>query len=418
MPGEVHREGSKWVLTWGSRRYEHETREDAERQRRALYANEPKAKGLVKGDVSMGTDMSMNGSMSMSEAARRAMSEAGRGSYAAEDMLRARREMHRAAEMEKEFSPEVLDAERVSCAVLRSLGFDQRYDDALSKAAGTGVKNPKPPSMEEVMMHLDGGMGLDTMPMMLCQDMETGEMSIDIRNPMMKSASESIMRAMNRMMPPSMRLETMKKGGDPNCLMKVAYPYTLQLSKRGYGAEFQVTTRGSLERGLRASAAGASAVFKSASRLPFRLIKGLLEEIKAKAAPDMAMERIVTAVILEPEVPDATQTKESEADIYSEGDIQKAMYWWMEHANHAFAYYHQQDGGQILSSVEVPLLENWQTRVDQTIGKQAIRKGSWVASARINDEALWQAILKGDITGWSVGMYAMGQIEQVEDPAA
>lgn len=345
-------------------------------------------------------------------AASAALSSVSRGSWGVEEMLKARRDLHRAAECEKEFSPEILDAEKVSATILRSHGIENRYTDALSKAAGTVAKSPRPATLNEVMMYLDH-MGLDTMPIMIGQDMESGELFADVRNPILKGTSASILRGLNRSLPSSLALQPLTKqaGADANGFVKVAFPFHMRLIKRDYYGEgdFHVTTRGSLQKGLRSAAASASAIFKSSTDLPFHLVKGVKPE---------PTERIVTAVVLEPEVPDATRTAESDADIYSADEIRKAMFWWMEKSGENFTYYHKKDGGWTLGQGQVKLLENWQARSDFKEGTQDIRKGTWMASARIYDDPLWEAITKGEITGWSIGMYAMGQIEEVSEGKA
>jgi hypothetical protein len=67
--------------------------------------------------------------------------------------------------------------------------------------------------------------------------------------------------------------------------------------------------------------------------------------------------------------------------------------------------------GRPLTSKDIKLLENWQTRVPQTIGTQNIQKGTWMTTARILNDDLWREIKEGRITAWSVGMEAMGKVE-------
>lgn len=44
MPGQVIKQGNQWITTWGSKRFKHKTKAQAEAQLRALYASESQGK--------------------------------------------------------------------------------------------------------------------------------------------------------------------------------------------------------------------------------------------------------------------------------------------------------------------------------------------------------------------------------------
>jgi hypothetical protein len=162
----------------------------------------------------------------------------------------------------------------------------------------------------------------------------------------------------------------------------------------------------------------ASKVFKAGQppAVPFRVCKFYQGEPRRKSA---AWERIVTGVILEPEVLDGTKSREfgSEADIYSAEEICKAMYYWMENSFNAFSLHHVDQGGQPLQGGrDVVMLENWQQYPARDLGAQKVRAGAWMQTNRVGTtekgERLWQGIVAGQINSWSIGTLAMGQLEE------
>ncbi|CAH1059444.1 XkdF-like putative serine protease domain-containing protein [Paenibacillus pseudetheri] len=48
-----------------------------------------------------------------------------------------------------------------------------------------------------------------------------------------------------------------------------------------------------------------------------------------------------------------------------------------------------------------------------TLGDQQIVKGSWVAAVKVTDDDTWEAIKKGEITGFS--MWGVGKREEIEE---
>lgn len=103
--------------------------------------------------------------------------------------------------------------------------------------------------------------------------------------------------------------------------------------------------------------------------------------------------RLVTGVVMEPEVFD------THGDIIDAQTIEKACYDFMES--------YQQVGVQHQFEGPAKIVESWLTKEDGLLGKQKVRKGSWLMTVRIDDSPegnkIWKLIREGKITGFSFG---------------
>jgi len=303
----------------------------------------------------------------------------------------------------------VLDIEKDLSTELRRRGIEHRYDDALTEKAGTKPATLRPPTSYEVQSYLKP-IALDSDAVRLVMDASGVHDSVyvDVQGNLLSSLEKPILKAMNRLLPPGLQLRPLTRGvkGD---FAQVTTVYALRLECDGLMPGTRVTTWQNAVQRLRDSAAKASQVFKADMdpRIPFRVLKTAAEDAGEY------MEGLVTGVILEPNVIDKTTTDESEGDIYSEEEITKAMFWWMENAGHTFTDMHLDHGGTVLSEDEVVLLENWQTREDGKLGEQDVPKGTWCASVRVRNADLLQRIRGGKVNSWSIGANAMAALERV-----
>lgn len=99
----------------------------------------------------------------------------------------------------------------------------------------------------------------------------------------------------------------------------------------------------------------------------------------------------VTGIVYEPLVEDA------HGDFMSEAEITKAAYWYAKNGDdvdvqHSFK---SQEG--------VTVVENWVAKADFKIDDEEIKKGTWLITAEITDDDIWDKIEKGEITGFSMG---------------
>ncbi len=233
----------------------------------------------------------------------------------------------------------------------------------------------------------------------------------------------SILKTISKAAGPNVTVELAKDDKDNAQIVAVKGAYRLALVPAHHGPMTHLSTMSNIikvqQSNWQAAAHKASPRFFKEGvnpSIPFKVVPGIVR--KSIAAQDW--ERIVTGVVLEPEVVDGTKTDESLGDIYSEEEIKKAMYFWMENALGSFSYHHVEQGGNPLSAKDIALIENWQARQDEVIGEQTIRKGSWVQTNRVcrteKGDKLWQDILNGHINSWSIGAMAMGKLEEIDSP--
>ena len=100
-------------------------------------------------------------------------------------------------------------------------------------------------------------------------------------------------------------------------------------------------------------------------------------------------ERLVTGVVLEPNVPDLHgEVVENEDEVY------KAMQSFMLHS--------QSTNIDHIAKSDAKVVESWITREDTQINGVDIVKGTWLMTMQLPEEE-FEGVLKGDFTGFSVG---------------
>jgi hypothetical protein len=104
-------------------------------------------------------------------------------------------------------------------------------------------------------------------------------------------------------------------------------------------------------------------------------------------------QRVVTGVVLVPEQVDA------HGDIYDSDVVQNAAWDFLE------AYQDTTTLGLMHKkfSVDFGLLESYVAPNGLVIADTAIKEGSWVMTVRVKDDAIWQKVKDGKITGFSIG---------------
>jgi 2'-5' RNA ligase len=101
-------------------------------------------------------------------------------------------------------------------------------------------------------------------------------------------------------------------------------------------------------------------------------------------------EQIVYGVVLQPGV------KDSQGDIVSAAEIEKAAHRWLEESRK-----HDVQHDETVAPI-VPV-ESFIAPAELEVAGKPVLKGSWVMAARINDPAIWDRVKKGEITGYSIG---------------
>lgn len=124
-------------------------------------------------------------------------------------------------------------------------------------------------------------------------------------------------------------------------------------------------------------------------------LKNLLkseEEIVLKSVDEE--HRLFLGVVLEPEEYDLHK------DIYSADAIRKAC-----ESEQEYLQSNVQHSLQVGSDV-MDVTKSFIQEVEATIGNQVIKAGTWLREAKINNDLLWEAVKKGEFTGWSIGCSA------------
>ena len=99
----------------------------------------------------------------------------------------------------------------------------------------------------------------------------------------------------------------------------------------------------------------------------------------------------VTGIVYEPLVED------SQGDFMTADEIQKACYWFAKNGD-AVDIQHNFEAHNGISVVE-----NWVEKADTEIDGEKIVKGTWLVTAEVSDNDIWNKITKGEITGFSMG---------------
>lgn len=110
--------------------------------------------------------------------------------------------------------------------------------------------------------------------------------------------------------------------------------------------------------------------------------------------------KLFTAVVLRPNSVDA------HGDIYDDETVEKAC--------HGFSQFCRKANLQHLVEVEdITFVENYIAPQDFQLGDGMVYKGDWVATAKINNDEIWEMCKKGTFTGFSVG--CMATTEKIND---
>lgn len=110
----------------------------------------------------------------------------------------------------------------------------------------------------------------------------------------------------------------------------------------------------------------------------------------------------VTGIVYEP------MTEDAHGNYMTEEEITKAAYWFAKNGDQVDL----QHSFEPLD--EAVVVESYVAPCDMTIGGEAIQKGTWIMTVEVNDTAIFEAIQKGEITGFSMGGVGKYSDEDVE----
>ena len=99
----------------------------------------------------------------------------------------------------------------------------------------------------------------------------------------------------------------------------------------------------------------------------------------------------ITGIVYEP------MTEDAHGNYMTEEEITKAAYWFAKNGN-------QVDLQHSFEPLEdAAVVESYVAKCDMEINGQSIKKGTWLMTVEVNDPDVFEAIKKGEITGFSMG---------------
>ncbi len=105
----------------------------------------------------------------------------------------------------------------------------------------------------------------------------------------------------------------------------------------------------------------------------------------------------VRGIVLEPEVVDA------QGEVYSAEVIRESAWNWA-------SFYQNFDIQHVaFANDRIRLVESWIAPCDLEIDGQPVKAGTWLVGAVIEDPALWAAVKRGELTGWSMNGLSRGE---------
>lgn len=140
-------------------------------------------------------------------------------------------------------------------------------------------------------------------------------------------------------------------------------------------------------------------VLKQESEIEERDVR-LLQPLQKEESEDSEM-RVVLGVVLEP------NSVDSYKHTVTTKEIESAAYKWLEHNQIRMV------GHERVSNAQITIVESYIAPVDFEWNGEPVKKGSWVLGVRVNDDKLWDKIVKGELTGYSMGGWA--SLKKIED---
>ena len=110
----------------------------------------------------------------------------------------------------------------------------------------------------------------------------------------------------------------------------------------------------------------------------------------------------VTGIVYEP------LTEDTDGEFMTAEEIRKAAYYYVKN----FEKVDIQHSNNPEKNCSV--VESWIAKADFSLGGQDVKEGTWLMTVEVNDDALWEKIQKGEITGFSMGGICMSSEEETD----
>ena len=101
-------------------------------------------------------------------------------------------------------------------------------------------------------------------------------------------------------------------------------------------------------------------------------------------------------------------TEDAHGNFMTEPEIRKAAYWFAKNGDKVDLQ-HSFEKAEGLSVVE-----NYVAPCDMTIGETPVVKGTWIITVECANNAVWEAVQKGELTGFSMGGVGKYSEEEVQ----
>jgi len=138
-----------------------------------------------------------------------------------------------------------------------------------------------------------------------------------------------------------------------------------------------------------------SLVDKAANKHQFLVVKSKDGKPQVKFSASIlksdATAHEITGIVYEPLTADAHD------NFMTPEEIQKAADWFDENGLGSDL----QHNGQTITGVEIT--KSWVVEENTEINGTVVKAGTWLATAKIENDDIWSKIEKGEITGWSMG---------------
>jgi hypothetical protein len=123
--------------------------------------------------------------------------------------------------------------------------------------------------------------------------------------------------------------------------------------------------------------------------------------VEIKVFKSNVAERLVSSIVYEPDVLD------TDGEYTDEEVLRKAMIAFMKQKKNEFNVNHE---GR---DYTLPIIDNWQNRADFICEDgQVIKKGAWCMTVYVPYDNIWDSVVNGELTGFSLEGYA--QVKEVE----
>lgn len=261
--------------------------------------------------------------------------------------------------------------------ILRAVGVEYRYTDALAVNSGAKRDSVRDPSTNELFRYFGPCITLQQAAVLYYQDIQKPyQVYIDVNDPAFDPVRKAALLKLTQDRMPQGVVVSWLTSAQDGVYATLFARHELVINRCGVS---DIVTL------LRSSEAPAAIIAKQGR-----------ESIEAKIVLKAEAERYILGKVLVPDDVD------SQGDVYSEEEVRKAAHWWMENSS-MFANRHTFQGGQLVAKEDMVVLENYIMPADCVLEGNPIKKGTWMCAARVASDELWEQVASGALNAFSIG---------------